>query len=217
MIYPNGLSGSWAGPSYHSNTNSTIAEDITFTSDLLTDMKTAFCIDETKLFAVGMSNGGGFIGTLACDPVGSTLFAAYASHSGAFYTDVNGPSNACAPAPSSLPLRLLEIHGAADSTVKYAGGQGDGGLLPPIPDWLDWWAQRNGCTTKKEESIVDGKVEHLSWTCGGKDGFLQHYKVEGLGHCWADTEINFSQISVPQGVSVVKASRIVMDFFEKGG
>jgi poly(3-hydroxybutyrate) depolymerase len=79
-----------------------------------------------------MSNGGGFIGTLACDPVGSTLFKAVASHSGAFYTDVNGPGNGCAPAKT---LPLLEFHGAADKTVKYEGGQGDGGPLPPINDW----------------------------------------------------------------------------------
>lgn len=79
-----------------------------------------------------MSNGGGFIGTLACDPVGSTLFKAFAAHSGAFYTDVNEPNNGCAPAKN---VPLLEIHGAADKTVKYEGGQGDGGPQPPINDW----------------------------------------------------------------------------------
>jgi poly(3-hydroxybutyrate) depolymerase len=81
-----------------------------------------------------MSNGGGFIGTLACDPVGSTLFSALASHSGAFYTDVNGPNNGCAPAKK---VPTLEIHGAADKTVKYGGGQGDGGPQPAIADWYD--------------------------------------------------------------------------------
>jgi poly(3-hydroxybutyrate) depolymerase len=79
-----------------------------------------------------MSNGGGFIGTLACDPVGSTLFKAVAAHSGAFYTDVNGPSNGCSPAKA---IPMLEIHGAADKTVKYEGGQGDGGPQPAIADW----------------------------------------------------------------------------------
>jgi poly(3-hydroxybutyrate) depolymerase len=79
-----------------------------------------------------MSNGAGFIGTLACDRVGSTLFRAFASHSGAFYTDIDGPNNGCEP---SRPVSMLEIHGAADTTVKYEGGQGDGGALPPISDW----------------------------------------------------------------------------------
>jgi hypothetical protein len=96
-----------------------------------------------------MSNGGGFIGTvrpslercltyilryvqLACDSVGSTLFNALASHSGAFYTDVNGPDNGCAPVKKTP---VLEIHGASDKTVKYEGGQGDGGPEPAIGDW----------------------------------------------------------------------------------
>jgi poly(3-hydroxybutyrate) depolymerase len=69
---------------------------------------------------------------LACDAVGSKLFNALASHSGAFYTDVNGPENGCSPA---VKVPMLEIHGAADKTVKYEGGQGDGGPQPAIPEW----------------------------------------------------------------------------------
>jgi len=84
-----------------------------------------------------MSNGGGFIGTLACDPIGSTLFKGVAAHSGAFYTDIGGPSNGCSPARI---IPILEIHGAVDKTVKYEGGRGDGGPQPAISDWLDWWA-----------------------------------------------------------------------------
>jgi len=86
-----------------------------------------------------MSNGGGFIGTLACDPVGSTLFRAVAAHSGAFYTDTNGPNNGCAP---SKTVPMLEIHGAADKTVKYEGGQGDGGPQPAISDWSVGYSRR---------------------------------------------------------------------------
>jgi hypothetical protein len=85
------------------------------------------------LICCRMSNGGGFVGTLACDRLGSTLFAAYAMHSGAFYTDVSGPDNGCAPA--HIPIPILEIHGSADKTVYYEGGQGDGGPEPPITNW----------------------------------------------------------------------------------
>jgi poly(3-hydroxybutyrate) depolymerase len=79
-----------------------------------------------------MSNGGGFIGTLACDPVGSTFFRAVAAHSGAFYTDINGPNNGCAPAKL---VPILEIHGTADKTVRYQGGMGDGGEQPAVASW----------------------------------------------------------------------------------
>jgi hypothetical protein len=34
------------------------------------------------------------------------------------------------------------------------------------------------------------------------------------GHCWADTEGNVSQLTVPQGPTVVRASEIVMKFFD---
>jgi len=210
MVYPNGLGGSWAGPTYHND--SSVKEDIQFVADLLADLKATACVDEANIFAAGMSNGGGFIGTLACDPLGSTLFRALASHSGAFYTDINGPTNGCSP--SVRPLPMLEIHGGADSTVHYGGGQGDGGPEPAIPDWLGWWAQRNGCDGSTEEVLFDGEVKHLSWKCGGVIGLLQHYKVEKMGHCWADTEINLSQISVPQLPTVIRASEIIMKFFD---
>ncbi|KAF2870015.1 carbohydrate esterase family 1 protein [Massariosphaeria phaeospora] len=209
MIYPNGIDGSWAGPTYH--TGSSIAEDIQFVADVLADAKSKFCVDDTRIYATGISNGGGFINTLACSPLGSTLFTAYASHSGAFYTDVNGPENGCAPAKKPVPM--LEIHGAADRTVKYEGGEGDGGPQPAISEWLEWWAQRNGCGERSEETL-EGGVHRYEWACGGKKGVLQHYKVDDLGHCWADTEPNLSQISVPQGPSVIKASEIIMKFFD---
>jgi hypothetical protein len=37
------------------------------------------------------------------------------------------------------------------------------------------------CTSKTEETLNDGKVQHDSWACDGKDGMLQHYKINGLG------------------------------------
>ena len=80
-----------------------------------------------------MSNGGGFIGTIACSEQGSKLFAALAAGSGAFYTDLEGPDNGCSPARKPLPI--MEIHGGSDKTVKYDGGQGDGGPEPPITSW----------------------------------------------------------------------------------
>ena len=79
-----------------------------------------------------MSNVGGFVGTIACSAVGGQ-FAALAPASGSFYTDVNGPNNGCSLARTPLPI--LEIHGGSDKSVNYNGGQGEGGVEPPIADW----------------------------------------------------------------------------------
>jgi poly(3-hydroxybutyrate) depolymerase len=51
MIYPNGVGGSWAGPTYHDS--STVAEDVTFVKDLIDDVKSKFCVDEAKVFGAG--------------------------------------------------------------------------------------------------------------------------------------------------------------------
>ncbi|ORY17494.1 carbohydrate esterase family 1 protein [Clohesyomyces aquaticus] len=210
IVYPNGLGGSWAGPSYHKD--STIDEDLQFVSDMVDDVNSMFCVDEKRVYATGFSNGGGFIGTLACSLAGGK-FAAFASASGAFYTDTNGPNNGCRPSRSPLPM--LEIHGGNDKTVLYVGGQGEGGLEPPISDWLDWWSVRNGCSNKTEETLFNGDVHHSSLTCGGVVGLLQHYNVDDMGHCWASTEPNISQLTVPQGPTPIQASTIIMDFFDK--
>jgi poly(3-hydroxybutyrate) depolymerase len=51
MIYPNGVSGSWAGPTYHDG--STVAEDVQFVKDAIDDIKGRFCVNEEKVFGAG--------------------------------------------------------------------------------------------------------------------------------------------------------------------
>jgi predicted peptidase len=53
MVYPNGIDGSWAGPSYHKTSSSTIQEDIQFVADMLTDITSKFCVDEFRVYGVG--------------------------------------------------------------------------------------------------------------------------------------------------------------------
>lgn len=105
-------------------------EDLQFVSDMIDDLKSKYAIDSNRIYAAGMSNGGGFVGTIACSEIGS-WFAAFASVAGAFYTDVDGHD--CLPARPIIPF--MEIHGGLDKGVHYAGGMGYGGLLPPIPVW----------------------------------------------------------------------------------
>lgn len=157
-----------------------VAEDLQFVQDVISDISSKYQIDHTKIYATGFSNGGGFVGTIACSNVVSGLFAAFASVAGSFYTDINGPNNGCAPARSPLPI--LEIHGGDDETVFYDGGQGEGGVLPAIPTWLGYWADRNECVGGNTTAESDGgEVQHVSWTCGGVEGVLQHWKVDQGG------------------------------------
>ncbi|KAI0599172.1 carbohydrate esterase family 1 protein [Biscogniauxia sp. FL1348] len=214
MVYPDGVGGAWAGANY---SQVSVAEDLQFVSDLLDEVRAEYCIDDSRIYATGISNGGGFVNTIACSAVGGA-FAAFAPASGSYYTDDDGGGGGCAP--SRAPLPVLEIHGGSDASVRYDGGAGEGGAEPAIPEWLGWWAERNGCDGGRggEEEVEDsfeGDVHHHTWTCGGVRGVLQHWKVDSMGHCWASTEINFSQIAAGQGPTHIQASQIIMDFFDQ--
>lgn len=211
MLYPDGVGGSWAGPSYHNGT--TVQEDLQFVSDMLSDVKTKYCIDSARIYATGISNGGGFVGTLACDKSTGGQFAAFAPASGSFYTDSGPVNDGCSPARSPLPI--LEFHGGADQTVKYDGGEGEGGYEPPIMSWLSFWAERNGCRTPPEErSSFGGDVHHYSWTCNGHAGVLQHYKVDDMKHVWPSKKPNFSQLAAGDKPTHIEASEIIQRFFD---
>lgn len=129
MVYPNGLGGAWAGASY---SKATVSQDLTFVHDMLASIRGEFCIDSARIYAAGMSIGGGFVNTLACNDTVGGEFAAFAMASGSFYTDAHGPGG-CTPARDVTPI--LEFHGGADKDVHYDGGAGQGGYLPPIADW----------------------------------------------------------------------------------
>ena len=119
MVYPNGIGGAWAGANYSSTT---VDQDLQFTWDMLADVRRSYCVDSARIYATGLSNGGGFVGTLACNDSVGGEFAAFAPAAGAFYTDNSGPDDGCAPARSPMPM--LEFHGGADADVFYNGGPG---------------------------------------------------------------------------------------------
>ena len=150
-----------------------------------------------------MSDGGGFTNTLACSAVYGAPFAAFAPVSGAFYTDTDFSD--CTPSRSPLPI--LEFHGYADKTIEYKGGSGNAGPLPSIPNWLSWWARRNGCTNPAtdETSTPEKGYRYLTYSCNGFTDIVRHYNISDLGHNWPNTSIT---------VSPINASSIIMDFFD---
>lgn len=142
MVYPNGLGGAWAGANY---SQATVGQDLQFVWDLLVDLRQNFCIDSSRIYATGLSSGGGFVDTIACNSTVGGEFAAMAPASGSFYTNNDANHHVCEPA--RVPMPILEFHGGADADVKYGGGQGEGGIEPAIPNWYahhltDLWQQQ---------------------------------------------------------------------------
>ncbi|KAK5055347.1 hypothetical protein LTR84_013097 [Exophiala bonariae] len=203
-VYPQGLNNSWQGPSYAVPG----ANDLQFTTDLITYLSDNFCVDKSRIYASGKSNGGGFVGTLACAPEGGK-FAAFAPVSGAFYTDNPETHTQCTPSRAEIPI--LEFHGGNDTTIRYTGGTGKGGLLPDIDQWLGWWAERDGLSEKKVLSEYGGEVQHTVYGSGARTGLVQGYEIEHLGHDWPSTKPNLDS-DTP---TVIEATKVIMKFFRR--
>jgi poly(3-hydroxybutyrate) depolymerase len=63
---------------------------IQFTKDMITDISKNLCVDTTRIYATGKSNGGGFVNLLMCTPTVANLFAAFAPISPALYPKTGG-------------------------------------------------------------------------------------------------------------------------------
>lgn len=146
--------------------------------------------------------------------------------SGAFYNDTEVPGiGPCRPGTKHTPF--LEFHGLNDTTVPYDGKKRAtvNATEPPIPTFLDGWAQRNGCPAgtlaQRNETLYGGEVLHESWFCTGpkKTAILQHYREKDLGHIWPSTvpnddcETNAAQC--PAGHYVFNATEVIFKFFDQ--
>lgn len=150
MVYPNGLGGAWGGASY---SKSTVEEDLQFVWDILVDLRQNFCVDSARIYATGLSAGGGFVDTIACNATVGGEFAAFAPASGSFYT--NNDANHANCKPARVPTPMLEFHGGADESVKYGGGQGEGGVEPAIPVWCVTFANATNSFSSEYRSQTD--------------------------------------------------------------
>ncbi|EGX48091.1 hypothetical protein AOL_s00081g87 [Orbilia oligospora ATCC 24927] len=207
FVYPDALGGVWAG--MPGNMTTPLEKDLEFMSDLLNYLRNNYCVDNEKIYATGISNGGGFLNRIACDPTVGRNFAAFAPDAGAF-TGFQPNGNATCN-PYKTPIPIISFHGTNDTTISYYG-RNDSIPTPSIPYWLQGWVERNKCTNMTEETY-NKTATHYSWTCDGVEGAFQHYKVEGMGHVWPSTEETFSQLISGGQPTVVNANQLILDFF----
>ena len=166
-------------------------------------MDSNYCIDSSRIFATGKSNGGGMVDLLACSRNHGGAFAAFAPVIGAYYRDLN--TSKCQPPNSPTPI--LEFHGLSDERIPYAGGHGEEGApLPPVLDWLHRWAQRDGSPDDTIPTVKNlSSYDIVSYTCNDVPNIVQHYAVHNWGHEWPKK-------NQTTGIGI-DASRIILSFF----
>ncbi|KAH8733234.1 Alpha/Beta hydrolase protein [Phaeosphaeriaceae sp. PMI808] len=195
--------------------------DVEFTLELIDHLQSTFCIDSSRIYAAGKSNGGGFTGLLACDSEASKRIAAFAVVSGAFYLDGKGKPASCNPGRAKVPL--VEFHGFMDKTIRYAGGLNTRkkNKTESIVTYVEDWVKRN-----KIEDPVTFKPTHLcsgdklvtkyGWGGAGSD-LVMHFNYTNLKHNWPSSTPNNE---TGDDVSLLtckdaEATSLILDWYKK--
>ncbi|WP_244332150.1 alpha/beta hydrolase family esterase [Gordonia polyisoprenivorans] len=207
VVCPDGLRGtdgalSWQGAPY----SSPRADDIAFTAAILREVRATTCVDRSRTYAVGRSNGGGLVSMLACRMPGQ--FAAYAIVNGAIYDQSLRGCSA-----SKAPASIIDFHGTADATIHYGGGTRLGGHYAPIFDVVRSWAARNGCIPTPLEIPVYSAVTQFLWPlCRSVGSEISHYRITGGAHVWPGSSAHRGRTGVSDSIS---ATALIWQFFNR--
>jgi polyhydroxybutyrate depolymerase len=181
-----------------------LPDDVQFVRDLLDALARDLCIDTSRVFATGISNGAAFSVRLACE-VPDRIRAAGAAAAMVY------PANC----RSTMPTPIIGFHGTADACVPFEGGPVTCGAarLPvqPIPEYARRWAEHNGCAPDAEETRVSEHVRRIAYAGCDAGADVQLYVVEGGGHTWPGS---FGPASLGASTTEIDATALIWAFFK---
>jgi len=195
-----------------------VVDDVAFLGELLDSVEAETCIDTTRVYAMGLSNGAFMSSRLACTM--SDRIAAVGTVAGVMVWDD------CTP---DRPVPVIAIHGDADPIVSFTGAVGEGsGSLPlddttaavfsrlnlqPVPDAVAAWAERNGCAGEVSEEQIAPDVVRSTFGCGG-DADVELLRIEDGGHSWpGSTFLQGASDIVGRTSMSISASEEIWKFF----
>jgi polyhydroxybutyrate depolymerase len=163
LVMPTGANNAWNGAGCCGNAN---LDDVALFKALVTEVSKHANVDQKRIYATGLSNGGYMSYRLGCEA--ADVFTAVAPGSGGL------SGQACTP---SRPIPVLDIHGDADGIVPYS---------QQAPS-MDAVAKGDGCMTTTTPATVPGMGGDT--TCVTRTGCpngveVTSCTVKGGGHVW---------------------------------
>lgn len=186
-------------------------DDVAFIRSLLDDLAKKYNIDQKRVFACGMSNGGMMCYRLAAEL--SDRIAAVAPVAGTIAINESKPAR---------PVPVIHFHGLKDRIVPYIF---DKEKTPSfmrfkgVEDSVMTWVRLNGCSEMTRQETIskpesDMKVTRRIYS-GGKNGSeVVLIVVEEGGHTWPgqrQTGLGF----IGKSTVDVSANDLMWEFFQK--
>ncbi len=176
VVYPSAVSG--RGPrAWRAGGGPGQERDVRFIAELIDTLRARYNVDAARIYANGLSNGGGMAFVLSC-----TLSDRIAAI-GLVGTAVFLPWSGCT---DRRAVPMIAFHGTADRAAKYDGGKSwvARDTFPNIPVWTATWARRNRCAPNPVDSAVASDVTRRAYANCADDAAVVLYIVHGGGHTW---------------------------------
>lgn len=180
VAFPNGSGGTGPGDPlrWDAGAETTDNVDVDFTEQLLDALGTDLCIDTSRVYSTGLSNGALFSSLLGCRL--ADRIAAIAPVAGALDPE---------PCDPTRPVSVIAFHGTADPLLPFNTTalpepdlNGDG-----YPSNVAAWAERAGCDPEATDENVTERIIHRTYSC--PDGSaVEFYILVGGGHDWPGNE-----------------------------
>ena len=182
--------------------------DVIFISQLIDKLERSYNIDTMRIYANGMSNGGGMAFVLSC-----TLSDRIAAV-GMVSAGLDPGWNWCA---DHRPVPVIAFHGTADPVCPYNGGSSKlgGGTFPSVPGFMANWSRRNQCGPNPIESAVAADVTRLQYTNCADDASVTLYTINGEGHQWPGGKRVAAEWMLGRYSRSVDATRQMWAFFNE--
>ncbi|GAC1437251.1 MAG: PHB depolymerase family esterase [Solirubrobacteraceae bacterium] len=173
VLYPNAY-----GSRAYWNINDQLhaPDDVQFVSDAIDAAATLACLDPSRIYATGVSNGGGMAARLGCQLAGR--LAAIAPVAGGYRS-----LPACRPRG---PVSVLEVHGTNDGVVLYFGASGSTSYADgqgAVSAFLSGWLGRDRCRSKPmRRSRLAPQVIAERWLGCPAGLAVEHLQIVGGEH-----------------------------------
>jgi polyhydroxybutyrate depolymerase len=153
------------------------SEDVRFIADLIDTLSASFSIDPARIYADGLSNGGGMAFVASCmlpDRIAAVGMVASA---------LLQPFAWCT---EQRPKPLMIFHGDNDTTAPYHGGTSwvVPYLIPGVPAFVGSWSRRNGCSPTPRDVRIAADVTRRTYSACAEDADVVLYTIHNGGHTW---------------------------------
>jgi polyhydroxybutyrate depolymerase len=218
LVYPEGVQKNW-NDGRPTAPNQLGINDVGFFNQMCDYMINNYSVDEKKIYATGISNGGFMSTRLGCEL--SNRIAAIAVNAATIEATTIAPN--CKP---NRPVPALYIHGTTDPLVPFLGGQitaggTAGGTILSHFQAIDKWVTINGCNptptvTDLPDIANDGTTIKQRVYSGGANGSeVVSYVVLNGGHTWPQGYQYLNEAIIGKTSQDMNACEVIWTFFKR--